>query len=60
MTTLIATQDIFVARGVRAFRKGDVVPPSVVENLGIRDKVASRKTKAAQTAVAEVRKAAEA
>jgi hypothetical protein len=50
MTTYIATEDIFVARGVRAFSQGDVVPASVVENLDIKDKVASDRTKAAASA----------
>jgi hypothetical protein len=50
-TTYIATEDIYVAAGVAAFRKGNVVPAAVVENLGIKDKVASATTKAAQAAV---------
>ena len=50
MTTYIATEDIYVARGVRAFSAGQAVPASVVENLGIQDKVASDRTKAAKAA----------
>ena len=52
--THIATQDIYAARGVLAFRRGDVVPDSAVENLGAQDKVASERTKAAQAVVREV------
>lgn len=50
-TTYIATQDIAVARGVLAFVKGDTVPASVVENLGLTSEVASSRTKAAAAAV---------
>lgn len=42
-----ATVDIFVAPGVRAFRPGEIVPASVIENLGIQSKVAKQGTKAA-------------
>lgn len=54
-TTKIATEDIQVAPGVYAFRKGDVVPASVVDSLGIKDKVDSESTKAATAAKAEPR-----
>lgn len=47
----IATEDIFVARGVRAFAKGDAVPQSVIDNLGVQDKVSGENTKAAKEAV---------
>lgn len=47
----IATEDIFVARGVRAFTAGSVVPDSVVKALGIESKVAGQNTKAAAEAV---------
>jgi hypothetical protein len=50
-TTYIAIQDIYVARGVRAFSKGEVVPTSVVENLSLQSKVASQRTDAAKDAV---------
>ncbi len=53
-TTYIATADIYAARGVLAFRKGDVVPASAIENLGAQDKVASDRTKAAQAVVRDV------
>lgn len=42
-----ATVDIFVAPGVRAFRPGEIVPESVIKNLGIESKVAKQGTKAA-------------
>ncbi len=45
--TYRATVDIFVAPGVRAFRPGEIVPASVVKNLGIEAKVAKQGTKAA-------------
>jgi hypothetical protein len=49
---LIATQDIYVAAGICAFRKGAVVPASALENIpGAKDKVASERTKAAQAAL---------
>lgn len=54
--TRIAIQDIFISPGVRAFRAGDSVPDSVVDNLGIQDKVASPRAKSAQAAVKEARK----
>lgn len=57
MTNYIATEDIFVGPHVRAFRKGDVVPESVIENLGVQDKVASERTKAATAAKADAAKA---
>lgn len=50
-TTYIAITDIYVARGVRAFSQGETVPESVVENLGVQDKVASARTNAAKDAV---------
>lgn len=49
----IATEDIYAAPGVKAYNAGDEVPASAVENLGAKDKVASPRTKAAQTAVKE-------
>jgi hypothetical protein len=52
-TRHIATADIYAAPGVLAYRKGQVVPASAVENLGAKDKVASERTKAAATAVKE-------
>lgn len=56
-TTYIATEDIYVARGVRAFSKGDTVPASVVDNLGVQDKVASARTNAAKDAVTDAAQA---
>jgi hypothetical protein len=53
MTRKIAVQDIYAAPGVLAFRVGDPVPDSAVENLKAQDKVANETTKTAQTAVAE-------
>ena len=52
-TRYIATADIAAAPGVFAFRKGDVVPASAVENLKAHDKVASERTKAAKEVVKE-------
>lgn len=49
-TRHIATADIYAAPGILAFRKGDEVPASAVENLGAQDSVASDRTKAAETA----------
>jgi hypothetical protein len=53
MTAYIATEDIYVARGVRAFSTGDTVPASVVENLGVQEKVSSSRTNAAKDAAAK-------
>lgn len=55
-TTYVATEDIFAAPGVRAFRKGDVVPSDIAALPEVKDKVASSSTKAAQEAVKEVAK----
>ncbi len=49
--TVRATQDIYAAPGVLAYRKGDIVPDSAVTNLGVQDKVAGEKTKAVAEAV---------
>lgn len=49
--TVRATADIYAAPGVLAFRKGDVVPDSVAKLPEVKDKVASEKTKAVETAV---------
>lgn len=52
-TNYIATQDIYVSRGVCAHRKGDTVPAANVETNGWADKVARPSTKAAKDAVAD-------
>lgn len=52
--TYTATEDIYVSRGVRAHRKGDVVPAANVKRNGWQDKVAKSTTKAAEQARAEV------
>lgn len=57
-TTYIATEDIYLTRGVLAYVKGDVVPASAVENLGVQDQVASAATKAAKEAVKDAAKPA--
>ncbi len=51
MTRKIATQDIYAAPGVLAFRVGDPVPESVIENLQAQDKVANETTKTAREAL---------
>ncbi|WP_394620948.1 hypothetical protein JNUCC0626_18195 [Lentzea sp. JNUCC 0626] len=48
-TRYIATQDIYAAPFVRAYRKGDEVPASAVETLACQDKVASERGKATAT-----------
>lgn len=50
--TYRATADIYVARGVRAYSVGDVVPDDAVKNLGVSDKVAKENTTAAKKATA--------
>jgi hypothetical protein len=55
----IALVDIEAAPGVLAFRKGDEVPASAVENLDARSKVASERTKAAQAVIEEITAPAE-
>lgn len=49
----VATEDLFVARGVRAHNKGDVVPAANVKANGWEDKVARPTTKAAKDAKAD-------
>ncbi len=51
MTRKIAVKDIYAAPGVLAFRVGDPVPDSAVENLDAADKVANETTKTAKTAL---------
>ena len=55
-TTYIATADIEAAPGVYAFRKGDVVPVSAVENLKAHELVASSRTKAAAEVLKDTEK----
>lgn len=47
----VATENIYAAPHVLAYRKGDAVSASAVEALGAIDKVASDRTKAAHEAV---------
>ncbi|MBP2323355.1 hypothetical protein JOF56_003740 [Kibdelosporangium banguiense] len=49
-TRHIATQDIYAAPGVLAYRKGSEVPASAVENLDCKDKVATEHPKAQSAA----------
>lgn len=56
--TYIAIEDIYVARGVLAYAKGNVVPDSAVANLDAKDLVRSEGTKAAKEAVQDAAKPA--
>lgn len=47
-----ATEDIFVAAGVAAFRRGDAVPAHLVRENGWGDFVSKPDTKAAKEATA--------
>ena len=51
--TLRATQDIYAAPHVLAYRKGDEITEDAVKNLNAQDKVASERTKAVAKAVEE-------
>ena len=49
----VALEDLYVSFGVRAHRKGDVVPAENVEANGWRDKVQHAGTKGAEAAKAD-------
>ena len=52
---LIAIADIYAAPGVLAFTKGSIVPASAADNLNARDKVQGEKSKAAKSAVEDLK-----
>lgn len=51
--TIRATEDIYLAPGVLAFRKGDIVPASAAKHPAAEGKTATERTKAVATAVQE-------
>lgn len=51
----VATADIYVAPGVAAYRKGDVVDPALVDHPLVEPYVSTATSKDGKAAVAEVK-----